>query len=499
MNKRNFCRMSVCLALCLALTSGLTAPACAAAFTDVPQGYWAGEAISRCVSLGYFKGETATRFGVGHAMTRGAFVVVLGRFFGWESSQSSRTLYDDVPAQSWCASAVQAAYEHGAITLQEENFRPGDPITREEMAVMLVRALGYGPIAGLAQDDALPFQDVTTNAGYIAMAYALGLVNGTAKTTFSPERTATREQTAVILMRLYDKLHQDSPAKIGILTSGEDMADMTGFDAVAVSAARLVGAAAPRAVSDVEAEEEAAMIAAARDSGAKVLLRVSGSATVLKAKPADAAAELEKAMEEGEYDGIYLDLEQPEENPTTALTALAAAVRQKIGDKLLYVAVESPQRQQNAGSYTALGQTTDFLVMKVNTFVQADEEFSTAPVDPLEEVYYGLKTLAAQVEGEKLCLQLTTTATLWQEGKQQEEITGAQAQDLAAKGETYYSNRYACAYAQVRDMARETSVIWYLDSQAVSARVQLAGCFGVGSICLSTLQSPGTQLLAALA
>ena len=46
----------------------------------------------------------------------------------------------------------------------------------------------------------MPFQDVHTNVGYIAMAYELGLVNGTSATAFSPDRTATREQAAVMLI-----------------------------------------------------------------------------------------------------------------------------------------------------------------------------------------------------------------------------------------------------------------------------------------------------------
>ena len=81
---------------------------------------------------------------------------------------------------------------------------------------------------------------MTTNTGYIAMAYELGLVSGTTATTFSPERTATREQTAVILMRLYDKLHAATPGKIGIVASAEEAADLTGFDAVALTAGQLV-------------------------------------------------------------------------------------------------------------------------------------------------------------------------------------------------------------------------------------------------------------------
>ena len=99
---------------------------------------------------------------------------------------------------------------------------------------MLVRAMGYGTIAGLAQDLPMPFRDVTTNVGYIAMAHELGLVNGTAATTFSPDQTATREQAAVMLIRLYDSYHAAAPEKTGIAYSAEGLTDLTGYGAVAV-------------------------------------------------------------------------------------------------------------------------------------------------------------------------------------------------------------------------------------------------------------------------
>lgn len=84
---------------------------------------------------------------------------------------------------------------------------------------MLLRAMGYGTIAGLARDLPMPFRDVRTNSGYLSMAYALGLISGTSATTFSPDQAATREQAAVILMRLYDKLHAADPGRVGIIAS----------------------------------------------------------------------------------------------------------------------------------------------------------------------------------------------------------------------------------------------------------------------------------------
>ena len=174
-----------------------------AGFRDVPAGHWAADAISQCVTQGWFQGKSADTFGVGQPMTRAGFAVALSRFFGWQSGETYYRIFSDVPQGAWYEPALRACYEHGAVTRQTGDFRPGDPITREELAVMLIRALGYGPIAGLAEDDPLPFRDVTTNKGHIAMAYELGLVSGMGNDLFVPDRYATREQAAVMLSRLY--------------------------------------------------------------------------------------------------------------------------------------------------------------------------------------------------------------------------------------------------------------------------------------------------------
>ena len=188
-------KLTACLCLCAVLSGALTVPAGAASFQDVPSNHWAATAIDRCAAQGWFQGKTADTFGVGQPMTRAGFAVALSRFFGWQSGETYYRIFSDVPQGAWYEPALRACYEHGAVTRQTGDFRPGDPITREELAVMLIRALGYGPIAGLAEDDPLPFRDVTTNRGYIALAYEMGLVkNRYIGRTFIQPSQAMREK-----------------------------------------------------------------------------------------------------------------------------------------------------------------------------------------------------------------------------------------------------------------------------------------------------------------
>ena len=114
-------------------------------FADVPESHWAAEEIGRAVDLGLFQGETATRFGVGHKMTRAAFAVVLCRFFGWELVNPAQGTYTDVQdTGAWYYSAVETACANGAVTRQSSLFRPSDPITREEMARKIDETLRLG-------------------------------------------------------------------------------------------------------------------------------------------------------------------------------------------------------------------------------------------------------------------------------------------------------------------------------------------------------------------
>lgn len=159
---------------------------------------------------------------------------------------------------------------------QTDSFRPASAITREELAVMLIRALGYGSMAGLFSETSLPFRDVTTNRGYIAMAYEMGLVNGLGSSLFMPQRAATREQAAVILSRLYGKLHPVRQETIAMVRSVETLPDFTGCQTAVLMAGTLTGSQSPRFAPSGNEKEWEQAAQAARAAGCKVLLGVSG-------------------------------------------------------------------------------------------------------------------------------------------------------------------------------------------------------------------------------
>lgn len=494
---RRLRQVFACLLLCALLAGTAAIPA--AALTDVPADFWAKEDIERCIALKYFYPESDGSFGVGEEMSRAEFTVVLCRFFGWKPTSPARAVYEDVSEKEWYAGAVETAYHQGAITSQDGSFRPDDPITRSEAASMLVRALGYGSIAGLIQDMSLPFQDVHANNGYIFMAYGLGLMDGTSVTAFSPNAHITREQAAAIVMRLHDKLRGGSASRIGIAASAEGLPDLTGYEAVGVAAAKLTFNGAPQLTFELEDEEAKAIQAAASAAGARHLLYVTGGTYHLREGGAEEmAAALFQAAEDGGYDGLFVDIS----GLTTVtlrneLTETARLLREKLGERPLYITAEVPSRTGEffGYDYAALGETADRLVLRVSQKAEQAGDMDVAPLEPLERVYYGLNRLRGVVDAGKLTLLLTSSGSE-RSGQSLAPVSGETITALLEERGTrnHYSDRYACAY-----LTRETGgAVWYLNGQSIRERTQLALLFGAGHICLSDLNSALPEVLEAM-
>jgi spore germination protein YaaH len=363
---------------------------------------------------------------------------------------------------------------------------------------MLVRALGYGTIAGLAQDLSSPFKDVTTNAGYITMAYDLGFVSGISADAFAPDRAATREQVAVILARLYNKLQGASPETVGVVSQPEDVA---GLDVVAIPAGQLISSGKPNVNATMKEEAVSALMSAARENGAQTLLYITGTTSALNRSADDVTAVLSEAVSNGGYDGLCLDIPNVLISSKVALTKLAQTLRTALGTKTLYLVVEAPAwdgKTYTGYDYAALASSVDRLVLRVTSYEKTADGFVTAPMEPLEEVYYALAKMKSYVNAGKLSLMLTTTPSAWSGGRSRAMSTQELREVLASVGTSlHYSSRYACAYLSGTDADGKDLTVWYLDHQAVEARIQMAKAFSVGQIFL-TDASAAPDLLAGL-
>ena len=116
-------------------------------FTDVPENHWAYEAVHNLRVLKITDGIGNNMFGLGMTVTRAEFVAFLVKLMQWELvSPEQGSFADNMDTSAWYYAAIETALQHDVISKDIQNFRPKDAITREEMAVMLVRALGYNPL-----------------------------------------------------------------------------------------------------------------------------------------------------------------------------------------------------------------------------------------------------------------------------------------------------------------------------------------------------------------
>lgn len=184
----------------------------AAPFKDL-QGHWANEAALYVYSRALMQGVTAEDFAPDSAMTRAMLITVLYRLEK-PASSAHKNQYTDVPEGAWYLDALLWADENQVVTGTEESiFSPDEPITREQLAVILYRyAQLKGYITGTPADlSAYTDADAVSPWAREAMAWAVaeGIISGTGENTLSPGTGASRGQIAAVIMRFCEK---SSPA-----------------------------------------------------------------------------------------------------------------------------------------------------------------------------------------------------------------------------------------------------------------------------------------------
>lgn len=174
-------------------------------------GHWSRHAIEVLAARQIVDGVDDSRFAPDLAVTRAEFASLLARMLKLPEAPSDSGFADVAPG-SWFRTAVNRAAAAGIIQGDGAGFRPGDTVTREEMAVMIERAYLYGGGGTPAGEDAAaaPFRDQASfgawSASAIAHVHRLNIVEGQEDGGFSPAAPATRAEGAAMLLRLMDKL-----------------------------------------------------------------------------------------------------------------------------------------------------------------------------------------------------------------------------------------------------------------------------------------------------
>ncbi len=180
-------------------------------FTDVGN-HWAKDAISLLSSKLIVDARQGNAFEPNKNITRAEFAEFVARGLGLQGDLKTAQKFFDVtnsPKSAFIGAAAKAGIVAGNT---DGSFKPNSPITREQMAMMMVRAMnyaGYSTSLNFQPSSYLQvFKDVKSIQSPESAARMIkeGIIQGVTATTFQPKGYATRAQAAVMLERLLKKV-----------------------------------------------------------------------------------------------------------------------------------------------------------------------------------------------------------------------------------------------------------------------------------------------------
>ena len=182
-------------------------------FKDLDAHLWAEKAIHRLCAVGIVNGVSETEFAPGRQLKRADFMLMLLRLMEIELDTEAADNFSDVPEGSYYYHGLATAKKLGiAQGTSPTTFSPERSITREEMFTLTWRTLQLANEADATVLDS--FADKGKIAEYakpaLSTLVSLGLVTGDNKGNLNPKGSATRAESAVFLDRVFAHIKGDS-------------------------------------------------------------------------------------------------------------------------------------------------------------------------------------------------------------------------------------------------------------------------------------------------
>lgn len=180
-------------------------------FMDIKETDWYYKNIEFVSANGYMKGISETEFAPNNELTRAMFVTILYRMENEPEQATAEKKFEDIESDSWYEKAVLWANEKNIVYgVSDTSFDPFGEITREQLVTMLYRYAMYKNINVDYNENIInEFDDVDEISEYaqVAVEWAVtnSIINGKTEKTINPRDTATRAETAAMLMRYLSK------------------------------------------------------------------------------------------------------------------------------------------------------------------------------------------------------------------------------------------------------------------------------------------------------
>lgn len=175
-------------------------------FTDI-NNHWARNEIKNVTEKGLFTGTEQGKFSPDKSMTRGMFVTVLGRLAKADVSEYKKSTFSDVKTNAYYMGYIEWAVKNNIVKgIGEGEFAPEQPISREQMAVIITN---YAKATGLELKKVnaeIYFADNDRIEGYAKEAVknmqTAGIIKGRDGNLFEPKGTATRAEVSAVITRI---------------------------------------------------------------------------------------------------------------------------------------------------------------------------------------------------------------------------------------------------------------------------------------------------------
>jgi spore germination protein YaaH len=490
-------------------------------FDDIADSY-ARDQIIELYNARLIEGVGQRKFAPEADVTRAEFVTMLLRARNLNPVNNALAPFDDVPPSSWEYGWVNAAVDLGWTEgTGPQTFAPGRPISRQEAAAVLARALKQA--ANPAAVTSLPFKDQAEIAPWavspVRSVWAAGLIEGDDQSRFRPSDSLTRQETAVILHRMIQGSGKRAPAvvspaaiSLGWLynASASDWQNAVRQPVINTLSPRWFFLQAGGVWSN---SADSSRVSYARQNG-KTIWAMAGNGfnrelthQILAQSDARATAvrQLADLADRYQLDGINIDFENllPEDRQLFTRFTQELAVQLHTLGKVLSVCVP-PNLEADWSTpfdYAALGAAADYLIV-----MGYDEHWSGDPeagsVSSLPWLEGHVKKLASRVPPQKIIAALPLYSRLWSlqpDGavsrdltlREQNRIVG----DLLQRKEwNSAAGQYVVAYTDSGTPVR----IWAEDARSLSLKYRTIRAYGISGFAYWYLGSESPDIWTAL-
>ncbi len=184
-----------------------------ATYSDLAK-HWSKDYADDMIRKFIVEGRSSTKFEPEKEITRGEFAAYIAKGLGLAGDPAGAAKFKDVNGDTVMGAYIGAAAKAGIISgTSSTTFKPNNPVKREEMAAMMMRAAKVAGVSVKLPQSADLYLQVYKDRNKIssyakndmASAIYLGVIHGKTSTTLSPHTNAKRSEGVVMIARLLQK------------------------------------------------------------------------------------------------------------------------------------------------------------------------------------------------------------------------------------------------------------------------------------------------------